>query len=63
MVCFEGPEEKTLYLFVIDSAIASAGAGTELQEIKGLATASWNRGDKTYLLAADLAPAELRAFL
>lgn len=64
MVCFDGPKEKTLYLFVIDSsAVGQSPAQPLAQPLKGLAAAAWQSGGKTYLLAAELPEAELQAYL
>jgi hypothetical protein len=63
MVCFDGPDDKTLYLFVVEASAASATDAPQIEELKGLATAAWTRESHTYLLAAELPPEALRRFL
>jgi hypothetical protein len=64
MICFDGPGAKTLFLFVIDAAaVPLAPDRPTVETTKGLASASWTDDGKTYLLAADLPEATLKAFL
>lgn len=64
MVCFDGPNAKTLYLFVIDStALEGGGSESQAHSLKGLASAAWTRGGKTYLLAASLPTDRLQRYL
>lgn len=64
MVCFQGPAEKTLYLFIIESgAVASPPTSPQHNTIKGLSSAAWNTSGKTYLLAADLPEPQLKSYL
>jgi hypothetical protein len=59
MVCFHSgrgsdPKDADLFLFIVDrSAVSNAPAGRspEAQKVKGLATASWSEGNKTFILA------------
>jgi hypothetical protein len=64
MICFNGPQAKTLYLFVIDAKDApEAPAEPLVAEKKGLATASWSAAGKTYVLAAELSESDLKRYL
>jgi hypothetical protein len=53
MVCFNRGDNQMLFLFVMNrSALKDPPAETpDLATIANLTTASWSRGDKTYLLA------------
>ena len=58
MVCFTAATGQTLYMFIIDSALA-ANAIPEIATFKTLTTAAWTSDGKTFLLAAPLQPTEL----
>jgi hypothetical protein len=63
MICFDGPDSKTLYLFVTDSAdLGGTPPGPNISKTKGLATASWTRDGKAYFLAADLPESQLQSY-
>jgi hypothetical protein len=53
MVCFNRGDDQMLFLFVMNrSALKDAPTETpQLAKVADLMTASWSRGDKTYLLA------------
>jgi hypothetical protein len=53
MVCFDRGDGRMLYLFVMDrSAVKDAPPVTPgVVTANKLVTASWTRGDRTYLLA------------
>ena len=63
MVCFGGPGDKTLYLFVIDANVVQSSPEPAVQTVKGLTNVSWTERGKTYLLAADLPPPDLQRYL
>jgi hypothetical protein len=64
MVCFQGPADKTLYLFIIDSAsVVEPPSELQLNAVKGLSSAAWHTSGKTYLLAADLPDPQLKSYL
>jgi hypothetical protein len=67
MVCFGRPEEKTVYMFVINSAAISygevPGAEPVFAEFPGITTASWTQNGRVYLLAAHTTPKGLEKFL
>lgn len=64
MVCFDGPKQKTLYLFIIESsAVIEPPLNTQVGLLKGLSAAAWNNDGKTYLLAAELPESDLKSFL
>jgi hypothetical protein len=53
MVCFDRGDKQMLYLFVMDrSAVKDPPAETpQLTKVNRVVTASWSRGNKTYVLA------------
>lgn len=54
LVCFDSPKQGTVYLFVSKATKLTGGPlGTEPQfsQVNKMSTASWSRGDETYLLA------------
>lgn len=67
MVCFSLPEDKTLYMFVADSASIPRGkpSGTQpiLSQMRGVATATWLRHGKVFFVAAPTSIAELKELL
>lgn len=65
MVCFDWVKRQTLYMFVMDQA-DGAGAAPEKPEVrpyKGLSTASWESGGKTFLLAAKVPEEVMQTFV
>lgn len=61
MVCFTGSAGQTLYMFIIETALAasSAASAPEVMTIKNLSTATWAADGKTFLLAAPMTADEL----
>lgn len=62
MVCF-GLGNETLYMFVVEAPIpgnpTNSTSPPQLAPFKGLATATWSSGDKTFLLAGEVPLEEL----
>jgi hypothetical protein len=65
MVCLGARDQRTLFLFVADrSSVPDAPAeGLEWAQVKTCATVSWSEGDRSYVLALEAPPAELRAYV
>jgi hypothetical protein len=64
MVCFDRGGKKMLFLFVMDRAAVKDPPPLKPQTamIRGLFTASWTQGDKTYLLAGPEEPDFLQKY-
>lgn len=58
MICFTGAGGETLYMFIIESALAAHPAPA-VAAFKSLSTAAWTSDGKTFLVAAPLPAAEL----
>jgi len=65
MVCFDRGGKKMLFLFVMDRAAVKDPPPERPQTamIRGLLTASWTQGNKTYLLAGPQEPDFLQKYL
>jgi len=65
MICYDRGGSNMMWLFVLkESAIKDAPPETpKFATINKLTTASWTKGPNTYILAAELPPAELRRYL
>jgi hypothetical protein len=64
MVCFNLPQNQTLYMFVMDEAYLQGRKALSpdavLQPAHGIMTASWSRQGKVYLIAAPVDQAVLK---
>jgi uncharacterized membrane protein YbaN (DUF454 family) len=58
MVCFDRGDRQMLYLFVLDRAAVKdpPGATPQVTKVNQVLTASWTRGQKTYVLAGPEEP-------
>ncbi|MDB6034633.1 MAG: hypothetical protein JWM16_4971 [Verrucomicrobiales bacterium] len=66
MVCFDRGSGQMLFLFVMNQAAvkdAPSRPAPELKQVSKLATASWTKGGKTYLLAGEGELAALQSYL
>ena len=68
MVCFDRGTGDTLFLFVlkraaIKDALPLNPSEADLEQVDGLLTASWTRGDETYVLAGPNEPDFARKYL
>lgn len=65
MVCLDGGGLGTLFLFIAPQESLRKGAPTDLQfsQVSQLATASWSRDGRTYVLAAVATPDQLRQWM
>jgi hypothetical protein len=65
MVCFDRGDKQMLFLFVMKrSAVKDPPSETpQVAKINELLTASWSRGDKTYVLAGPEEPDFIRKYL
>ena len=65
MICLDGGPRGMLYLFVVPTPTVAHGApaAAEAARVNRLATVSWSRGERTYVLAADTNLEDLRRFL
>jgi hypothetical protein len=67
MMCFTGPTNEILFLFVLDRAALHDGHlpadAPAIVPMRRLNAADWSRGDKIYLLAAPIDEPELRKLL
>ena|ERR1051326_4750692 len=66
LICFEAPQEKDLFLFVVSRSVMPGAPATEspqFRQVGPLMTVSWSKAGTTYLLAARADEELLRKFL
>jgi len=58
MVCFDWNGKETLFMFVLDEALAN-GATPQIAPVKKLTTATWSADGKTFILAGEIPEKDL----
>ena len=58
MVCFDWKGKETLYMFVLNEALANAAA-PQIKPVKNLSSATWSADGKTFILAGEISEPEL----
>lgn len=64
MVCLDSPQRGTLFLFIVDAAAvkSDAASGKAFAPVNELATVTWTKGGRTYVLAGQGGRSELERY-